>query len=222
VGVDEWRECLAKGAFVTRSSPPVDLLETMRFDPQEGIFELDRHLKRLGRSASELGFRYDRHAVRNELQAATFGRKQPGMARMMMSQTGTMAVELKAIEAPTELPVAVALRPLPVPSDDYRLRHKTTDRGFYDRARLDGGAFETLFVDRDGQVTEGTFTSIFVERDGKLLTPPLERGLMPGILREKLLDEGRAMEAELTPADLEGGFYIGNILRGLIPARLAG
>jgi para-aminobenzoate synthetase/4-amino-4-deoxychorismate lyase len=39
-------------------------------------------------------------------------------------------------------------------------------------------------------------------------------------LRAKLLDEGRAEEAELTPADLAGGFYIGNMVRGLIPARL--
>ena len=44
---------------------------------------------------------------------------------------------------------------------------------------------------------------------------------MPGILRAKLLEEGKAEEAELRPADLEGGFYVGNIVRGLIPAKLA-
>jgi para-aminobenzoate synthetase/4-amino-4-deoxychorismate lyase len=76
-----------------------------------------------------------------------------------------------------------------------------------------------VFVDPDGQLTEGSRTSIFVERDGKLLTPPLSRGLMPGILRAKLIEEGKAEEAELTPADLEQGFYIGNVIRGLIPAK---
>jgi para-aminobenzoate synthetase/4-amino-4-deoxychorismate lyase len=217
---DEWRECIAKGAFVTRSCPPVDLIETMRFDPQEGIIELDRHLRRLGQAAQALGFAYDRHAARNELQAATFGRKGPGMARMLLSPTGTMAVELRAIPEPDELPVPVAVHALPVEPDDYRLRYKTTDRAFYDDARRAGGAYETLFVDREGQLTEGTFTSIFVERGEKLLTPPCSRGLVPGILRAKLLDEGRAEEAELTPADLAGGFYIGNMVRGLIPARL--
>jgi para-aminobenzoate synthetase/4-amino-4-deoxychorismate lyase len=220
VGVDEWDECLSKGAFVTRSMPPVDLIETMRFDPQEGIIELDRHLDRLGSAAADLGFAYDRHAVRNELQAATFARKQPGMARMMLSPTGTMAVELKAIEKPDQLPVPVALRPLPVDASDYRLRYKTSDRDFYDEARRSGGAYETVFVDGDGKLTEGSFTSIFVERGGKLLTPPQLRGLLPGVLRAKLLDEGQAVEADLTPADLEGGFYIGNIVRGLIAARL--
>ncbi len=220
IAADEWTECLSKGAFVTRSMPPIDLIETMLFCPQEGIVELDRHLDRLGEAARALGFRYDRHAIRNELQAATFGRKQPGMARMMLSPTGTMAVEVRPIHQPEELPVRVALAPLPVDAGDYRLRYKTTDREFYDRARHEGGAYETVFVDPAGQITEGSFTSIFVERGDKLLTPPLERGLMPGILRAKLLDEGRAEEAELTPADLERGFYIGNIVRGLIPARL--
>ena len=217
---DEWRECIAKGAFVTRSCPPIDLIETMRFDPQEGIIELDRHLRRLGEAAQALGFAYDRHAARNELQAATFGRKGAGMARMLLSPTGTMAVELRGIPEPDELPVPVAVCALPVDSDDYRLRYKTTDRAFYDDARRAGGGYETLFVDRAGQLTEGTFTSIFVERGEKLLTPPCSRGLVPGILRAKLLDEGRAEEAELTPADLASGFYIGNMVRGLIPARL--
>ena len=50
---------------------------TMRFDPDEGILDIDEHLDRLMRSAEALGFDFDRHAARNELQAATFGRKRP-------------------------------------------------------------------------------------------------------------------------------------------------
>ena len=217
---DEWNECLSKGAFVTRSMPAVDLMETMRFDPEEGVVELDRHLDRLSKAAAALGFAYNRHAARNELQAATFGRKQAGMARLMLSPTGSMAVELKRIETPAVLPVPVAVLPLPVDASDFRIQYKTSDRSFYDEARREGGAYETVFVDDQGRVTEGTFTSVFVERDGKLLTPPLERGLLPGVLRAKLLAEGRAVEADLTVSDLEHGFFIGNIVRGLIPARL--
>lgn len=217
---DEWDECRSKGAFVTRSMPEVDLLETMRFDPEEGVVELDRHLDRLGSAAEALGFRYNRHAARNELQAATFGRKHTAMARLMLSPTGTMAVEVKPLNQPAELPVGVAVRPLPVSADDFRVRHKTSDRSFYDEARRDGGAYETVFVDSDGFVTEGTFTSVFVERGGRLLTPPLSRGLLPGVLRGKLIAEGRAEEADLRVEDLAGGFYVGNIVRGLLPARL--
>jgi para-aminobenzoate synthetase/4-amino-4-deoxychorismate lyase len=56
--------------------------------------------------------------------------------------------------------------------------------------------------------------------DGMLLTPPLALGLLPGILRGELIDQGLAAEAELTLADLANGFLIGNALRGLLPARI--
>ena len=218
---DEWAECLLKGVFVQAQRQSFDLIETMRFDPQEGISELERHLDRLAASSKELDFRFDRHGARNELQAATFGRKDQAMVRLLLSPTGTMAIQVKRREKSPAAPVRVALRPLPVEAGDFRLRHKTTDRRFYDRARQEDGAYETIFVDGEGKLTEGSRTSIFVERGGKLLTPPASRGLIPGILRATLIDEGRAVEAELTPADLEGGFFVGNIVRGLIPARLA-
>ena len=120
-----------------------------------------------------------------------------------------------------EEPVAVKLAPLPVEPEDFRLRHKTSDRRFYDAAREAAGTFDVVFEDRQGFLTEGSFTSLFVERDGVLVTPPLARGLLPGILRERLLEEGQAVEGELRAEDLSGTFYIGNAVRGLIEARLA-
>lgn len=218
---DEWDECLLKGDFVRREAQDFDLIETMRLDPSEGIIDLDRHLDRMRNSAADLDFKFDRHAARNELQAATFGRKQRAMVRLLLSRSGAMAIQVKPYDDPTDLPVLVAVRPLPVEPDDFRLRYKTTDRRFLDHARLQEDAYETIFVDQEGMLTEGSRTSLFVERDGRLLTPPLSRGLMPGILRAKLIEEGRAEEAELTPADLEAGFFIGNVVRGLIPAKLA-
>lgn len=217
---DEWDECLLKGNFVKAERQSFDLIETMRFEPSEGIAELDRHLARMKASADALDFLFDRHAARNELQAATFGRKAPAMVRLLLSRTGTMAIQVKPFEEPGEVPVTVALRPLPVGREDFRLRHKTSDRRFYDEARREGGVYETIFVGADGLLTEGSRMNIFVERDGKLLTPR-SGSLMPGILREKLIDEGKAEEAELTEADLKDGFFVGNIVRGLIPARLA-
>jgi para-aminobenzoate synthetase/4-amino-4-deoxychorismate lyase len=218
---DEWAECLSKGAFVTRDLPAVDLIETMRFDPREGVAELDRHLNRLHAAADALGFRFNRHAARNELQAATFGRRTAGAARLLLSPTGAMAVEVRPLPNALAEPLKVRVVPLPVAADDYRLRFKTTDRAFYEEARAAGGADEVLFEGTDGFLTEGSFTSIFVERDGILLTPPLGRGLLPGILRDKLIAEGKAKEADLRKEDLQGGFLVGNMLRGLMRAVLA-
>jgi len=73
-----------------------DLQETMRFDPNEGIANLDEHLDRLKASAEERGFKFDRHAARNELQAATFGKRRAAIARLLLSPTGAMAIEVKS------------------------------------------------------------------------------------------------------------------------------
>lgn len=216
---EEWRECLAKGAFV-EDRRSFDLIETMRFDPHDGLPDLERHLARMKRSADALGFPFDRHDARNELQAATFPLREPRKLRLMLSRSGAVAIEVRAMtEEPVE-PVDVAVVPLPVEPEDFRLRHKTSDRRFYDTARDAAGAFEVVFEGTDGFLTEGSFTSLFVERGDVLVTPPLARALLPGILRERLIEEELAEEGEVRAEDLAGTFYIGNAVRGLIEARL--
>jgi para-aminobenzoate synthetase/4-amino-4-deoxychorismate lyase len=217
---DEWRECLAKGAFV-ENRRSFDLIETMRFDPHDGLPDLERHLARMKRSADAFGFLFDRHDARNELQAATFALRTPRKLRLVLSPSGAVAIEVRPVPEEVEEPVAVAIAPLPVEPEDFRLRHKTSDRRFYDAAREAAGTFEVVFEGADGFLTEGSFTSLFVEQDGVLITPPLARGLLPGILRERLIEEGEAVEGDLRAEDLAGTFYIGNALRGLIEAQLA-
>ena len=215
---DEWQECLAKGRFV-ESKRRFDLIETMAFDPHDGIADLAAHLARMKKSAAELDFPFDRHEARNELQAATF-RAGASKVRLLLSRSGAMAIELRPLEPlPTE-PVDVVILPLPVEPDDFRLAYKTSDRAFYDDARAEAGGWEVLFRDKEGFLTEGSFSTLFVERDGRMLTPPLSRGVLPGILRQRLIDEGKAEEKDLTEADLTNGFWVGNSVRGLVAARL--
>jgi para-aminobenzoate synthetase / 4-amino-4-deoxychorismate lyase len=215
---DEWRECLAKGRFVSVRKGGFDLIEAMRFDPDTGIEELPRHLARIGRSAEQFGFAFDRHHARNELQAATFRLREPAKVRMLLSPSGALSVECRALPARPFEPVEVAIARGPVASEDFRLRHKTSDRRFYEEVRKAAATFEVLLEDEDGFLTEGSFTNLFVERNETLMTPPLARGLLPGIFREKLIEEGKAIESDLRREDLEDGFYIGNAVRGLIRA----
>ncbi|RYE02250.1 MAG: aminodeoxychorismate synthase component I [Sphingomonadales bacterium] len=212
---EEWDECLAKGAFVTAGETPFDLIETMRFDPDTGMPLLERHLARMKASAQLFGFEFDRHAARNELQAATFRLREGARVRLLLSASGAIAIGIAALPVAPEGPVRVAIRRHAVAPDDFRLFHKTSRRSFYARAP---DAFETVYTDAEGYLTEGSFTSIFVARDGVLLTPPLRRGLLPGVLRAELLESGRAIEGDLSPTDLEGGFFLGNAVRGLVSA----
>lgn len=219
VAAAEWRECLEKGRFVTAAGARFDLIETMRFDAEEGLLELERHVARLKSSADLFGFACDRHALRNELQAATFRLRDSRCVRVRLSPRGAVAIEVRPLpSSPRTAEVALVRRP--VVREDFRLAHKTSDRGFYDQARMASGCFEAILVDDEGYVTEGSFTNVFLRRDDRLYTPPLARGLLAGVLRQRLLEEGYAQEAEIRAEDLAGDFYIGNAVRGLIPARL--
>ncbi|MGI4881026.1 MAG: aminodeoxychorismate synthase component I [Janthinobacterium lividum] len=216
VAADEWRECLAKGAFLHRRASP-DIIETLRCEGGS-VALLDRHLARAAATADYLGYDFDAGEVRGAVVAAAEG--MSGRLRLLVSPRGAVAVQVSPLPPAPPAPVEVALAPLPVAPTDWRLRHKTTDRGFYDDARTASGAFEVIFTTPGGAITEGSFTNVFVPRDGVLLTPPLALGLLPGVLRAELVATGRAVDAPLTPADLAGGFMIGNALRGLIAARL--
>lgn len=222
-GMTEWRECLVKGSFVRASAGGFDLIETMAFTPDGGVPLLDLHLQRAGASAAQLGFAFDRHAIRNAIQALCFDQDEPARLRLMVSRSGAYTLEISELPAVLPGPATCVVLPLPVDPGDWRLAHKTTDRAFYaaaTRAARAHGADEALLLRDDGLLTEGSFTNLFVETGGVLLTPPLGRGLLPGVLRRHLIEQGRAREADLTLDDLSGGFLLGNALRGLMPARL--
>ena len=223
--MDEWRECVVKGGFVGRSAAAgFDLVEAMRFEPEIGIALLDLHLERIMASAGELGFRFDRHLVRNQIQALCFDLDAPAKMRLVLARAGAIALETAPLAGGAlPEPVVCAVLPLPVDTGDWRLRHKSSDRNFYEAARdaaEQAGAVEALLIRDDGLLTEATRSNIFVRRDGWLVTPPLRLGLLPGVLRRSLLDTQRATEGELRLDDLTDGFLLGNSVRGLVEARL--
>lgn len=197
-----------------------DLLETMAFDPVDGIRLLELHLERLKASATALDFVFDRHDVRNELQAATFRLRDKSRLRLLISRRGSVAIEVREHRTWPQAIMQVACVPRNASADDARLAHKTTDRAVYRDALRRGGTYEVVMTDENGFLTEGCFSSLFVERGDKLVTPPLVRGLLPGVLRRSLLEMGEAVEGDLRLHDLEKGFFIGNAARGMVAASL--
>ncbi|TNE27977.1 MAG: aminodeoxychorismate synthase component I [Alphaproteobacteria bacterium] len=225
----ERREAELKAGFVRASSPDLsaarfDLIESMLFSPENGIELLELHLERIKVSASELGFAFDRHAARNQIQALCFDLEHPAKLRLLLARSGATALEAQQLAGGLPQPVRCVALPMPVDPGDWRLRHKTSDRAFYEGARSAAktfGADEALLVDPQGRVTEASSSNIFVRRDdGVLLTPPLSLGLLPGVLRRSLIEAGQAREAELTLEDLADGFLLGNSVRGLMKAQL--
>jgi para-aminobenzoate synthetase/4-amino-4-deoxychorismate lyase len=90
------------------------------------------------------------------------------------------------------------------------------------RAAEAAGAFDTLFCNRAGELTEGARSSLFVKLDGRWYTPPLSAGVLPGVMRGVLLEDPawQATERSLTLEDLRRAeqVVICNALRGALHA----
>jgi para-aminobenzoate synthetase/4-amino-4-deoxychorismate lyase len=102
--------------------------------------------------------------------------------------------------------------------------HKTTHRPLYAQAFLaatQAGYDDVLFLNLRGEITEGAIHNIFIEKDGRLLTPPIDCGLLPGVHRRHILaTHSNAEERVLAIEDLRNAdaIYFCNAVRGLRPA----
>src|SRR3546814_20882691 len=104
----------------------------MSFDPLEGLRLLEYHLARMTASEEELGFAFDRHAARNELQAATFRLRTQSRVRLLLSRRGSMAIEIRAYSSWPEAVMQLAAVRGPVFADVFRLCPQTTERKMYE------------------------------------------------------------------------------------------
>ena len=225
-GTKEYAECLLKMKFLTDPVRRFEIIETMLHEPGAGIWLLDRHMKRLAASAEYFGFVCDGARVRAAL-AETIAPKSTERlrVRLLLDEDGKVSVTLSPQpKAPDDTKMRYVVSDTRLSSADLFLYHKTTRRELYDREwqhySEKFGSDEVVYLNERGELAEGSRTSIFIERNGRLQTPALACGLLPGTLRQELLDSGRAIEAILTLDDLSAAemVYLGNSVRGLMRA----
>ncbi len=202
------------------------LIETMRREADGTIPRLELHLTRLSASAAVLGFACDIGKIAAQLETIEAA-DHPLRVRLALWKDGSSDVEITPfVAADTDTVWTLRLAAERLNSADPLLRHKTSRRAVYDRARAEfprAEADEVLLLNQTGELCEGTITTLFARIDhGPLVTPPLECGLLAGVLRAHLIARGLAREHVLTPEDAFAAreLFVGNSLRGLVPARL--
>jgi para-aminobenzoate synthetase/4-amino-4-deoxychorismate lyase len=219
---DEYAEALLKLKFLSDPAPPVTLIETFKWTPDEGYALFDRHLDRLLDSAAYFTLPVTREIAAAFLAGKSSAWTEPMRVRLTLSDTGFDLTAVSLPPSPDKF--RFAIHPEPLSSSSVWLAHKTTNRAFYDAPRQEAhderGLDELVFLNERGELTEGSFTNLFVELGGKLFTPSLASGLLPGTLRAELIAEGKAEERVLTLADLRAAeaIWLGNSVRGLIRA----
>jgi D-alanine transaminase len=175
------------------------------------LIDMTRHLDRLDRSLSEIRIRQpmSRAALAGIIrQVVRRNRVMNGMVYIQVSRgvarrdhvfpapevRPSLVVTAKAMNpAVNAARYAAGIRAVTVADDRWgRVDIKTVGLLPNVLARQhakEAGAQEAIFVDADGNVTEGGATNLWiVDRDGKLITRPAERGILRGITRTTLMD----------------------------------
>jgi para-aminobenzoate synthetase/4-amino-4-deoxychorismate lyase len=196
----EYQEAMSKAAILTKKMPEFQLLETMLYEPGQGIFLLERHLKRLADSAEYFDFSFN-ETIRDELLELSFDRLM--RIRLLVNKDGSF--DLQTLEIPSaDGQVKLAIAKEPVDSSDVFLYHKTTNRSVYEQAKADfPEADDVLLFNERGEVTESCIANVVVELDGWKVTPPVSCGLLAGTFRDELLAKGEIEERIITLADLK-------------------
>ena len=215
---DEFDECYTKAMILTNPPTEFELLETILWTPETGLYLVSEHMERLSGSASYFSFRIDPVAIINELEKMV--QKLPGRShklRLLVSRNGKFQIEA-ALIAKLPTPYRVGIAKSPVNSRNPFLYHKTTDRRIYDQSRNESPAYDDLLLwNEKGEMTESCLGNLIVEKAGVLLTPPISCGLLAGTYRSFLLKQGRVKEAIIRKEALSecSRFYLANSVRGI-------
>jgi para-aminobenzoate synthetase/4-amino-4-deoxychorismate lyase len=220
----EYDEALLKARVLSDLAADYGLIETFRWSADRGFVRLAAHLDRLSRSARKLGFAFDRDRAEADLARRAAGWSGDQRVRLLLSRSEGLTVSHEAAAQSGTVTVTVATGRLD--AGDPFLRHKTTRREAFDAASAEAVALsadEALLLNRRGVVADAARHSVFVEAGGRLVTPPLTAGALPGVLRASLIEEGAAVEGEVTLEDLRQApaWFVGNSLHGLRRARRA-
>lgn len=218
----EYAECWSKARFLTELPSDFALLETVLLQGGE-LKRLDAHLRRLKQSAHFFGFKYYESRIQERL-LYTQRKNLEGShrVRLTVEKDGRTDVQVRAL---TDLPeqLSFVIAPKRVDSNDLLLRHKTTARSLYDRVLrgLQAECFDALFFNEREELTEGARSNVFLVKNGVWFTPPVESGLLDGVMRQEILRTRLVRVQKLYRDDLlnADAVYLSNALRVLVTAK---
>ncbi|WP_084382874.1 aminodeoxychorismate synthase component I [Curvibacter delicatus] len=220
---DEWAEWRHKRAFLERASQPFELLETLRLE--EGVLrDASRHLARMERAARHFSYPFARARIETSLAEVVQAHPQgTWRVRLLLAATGQCRAEAYALaERPARARLVLAERPLEEAHGEF-VRFKTTRRAHYEVfAPQAPDIFDTLLWNEDGQLTECTRSNVAVQFGDRWVTPALSCGLLGGVMRERLLEEGWLKEGVIAREELPQarGVAVFNSLRGWMEVEL--
>ena len=193
------------------------LFETIRF--QNGrLFQPEKHLKRLhsglniiqielNKSNEELISYLEEMVIRNDIRS--------GLLRLMITRgkiegtpwnfsgTPNVYITIRPLTEEPKKPVKVVFYPeekYPIIRFNPAIKSLNYIGNMLAKKNAEKeGAFEPVFFNRDGYVTECAIRNIFFIQDKTLMTPGIDLGVLPGVMRETIMEI--ALELDLLVSD---------------------
>jgi para-aminobenzoate synthetase / 4-amino-4-deoxychorismate lyase len=228
----EYEECQIKARVLLNRDrvQPFALLETILWTPHEGYFLLDYHLQRLQDSALYFNFAVDLEEITRRLEKVanslpdrlykvrltvkggantslwetSLDKTPPQECNREISQK---VIQIETIPFVPEKPakmIKLGIASAPIDLHNPFIYHKTTNRNFYERVLQDCPGYDDLILWNERQeITETCIANLVIKIKGKLLTPPINSGLLGGTFRAALLEKKEIEEAVIKLEDLK-------------------
>ena len=198
---NEWEEAEHKSRVLARAGKPLRLLETMAWTPDGGVSLRQRHINRLLTAGDQFGIHVDMDEVMELLN--TVRSDTPVKLRLLIDAAGEATLEVGPLPVDDDQPRTLPIDTEPTDPYDEFLVFKTTIRNRYEDAMARfPDAPDVILWNRRGELTETCIANLVLELDGALVTPHHQSGLLPGTLREELIERGQITERVLRLDDL--------------------
>jgi len=197
---EEWEESRAKTQVLTAEFPEFELLETLLWERESGYFLETYHRNRIKKSADYFDFSFIEQKWRELLESLEkeFSGDQYKI-RITLNAVGELNAEDSSVNADSGKTFTVHVSSKPIHSKNPFLYHKTTHRKVYEISPgLSPNCDDVILWNENGEITESTIANIVILWEGHLITPPVECGLLPGTMRQYLLDLGEIEEKCVT------------------------
>ena len=225
------------------------LFETLRVKNGRARF-LDAHLARLDQGCTRLGIPFaSSRDLRQELERAAALAPDLAIVKLIVTR-GSAARRGYAPVSPIEPRRVLTLFAAPAMPATWRagvdlriatlrlalnpqlcgIKHLNRLENVLAASEPDHAAkFESLLLDRDNHVIAGTMTNVFVVNGGRVVTPPVERCGVAGVMRGIVLRECPRLGIECSPGELTlagieaaDEVFITNVRIGVVPVRRVG
>ena len=177
-------------------------------------FSLSRHIARAQSSAVALGITIPNSDLISQGVTDLFAAVPHGLGMLRISfdnQGNWLAVHMPYAEQ--EKSCEVRMHPDAVTGDVHKRFPYTNRLEILDQARV-AGFDDAIVVNSQGNICEGSVTNLIANIDGRWVTPPTTDVVLPGIIRQILI-ENELVAIESIPADrlaeITSAFFISSL-----------